>query len=442
MDTIFFLPGFAGSKLSLDNVEVWPPTFEEYCLGYHRLDQLRDPRTNKSGVLYTASCFPIYQPIEDDLNTIAAQLNARKIDFDFDWRVDILKCTMPLLAQTIADSYANGSRSIALVCHSLGGLIARLLLESGTYEHEPWLACITQFVGICNPHNGATLIIGEALGLLGFQGIAASDMPTLASDPRYPGGYQALPAPCYNRLRQQPGDIPIDIYTTEVDGEFGRNSPNIQAAIASFSALNINKRPATVQYNFVAGTQVQTIQQVDVTDSSFSLRKDSAGDGTVPLWSAAPGPMTAFVTPGDHIGVLKTEAFRQHLFQILTGGKVMPPPYAVKPVVVISLDKQIYAPGETMSVLIIPDKPTREITGSLRISRAVGASVKKFAPYGADRAVRYLGADTTHLSMQFDAPSDPGVYRMTLEGGNYVSTDVTSGGFAVSREAAPRLERR
>jgi hypothetical protein len=447
MDTIIFIPGFAGSSLILNGDVVWPPTAWEYIFGYNRLDELMDPNAQKNGVIDTTYCFPIYQPIDDDLNTIAAQMGATMIDFDFDWRQDIFKTTMPLLAQTIADCYADGARSIALVCHSIGGLVARLLLESNTYNNNPnsptppWFTCITQFVGICNPHLGAPLIDAEALGLLGFQGIAASDMPALGADPRYPGSYQALPAPGYNRLRQQPGNLAIDIYTTLVDGEFGPNSSNIQAAISSFSALDFASKPPTVQYNLIAGTQQQTIEQVDDTDSVFSQVQDACGDGTVPLWSAAPGPIAAFVTPGDHIGILKTDAFRQQLFQILTGGTVTPAPYAAVPVVAISMNKQIYAPGEMISVLVIPDKPSDDISGTLRISRAAGESFKRFSRY-VDREIRYIGGETTHLSMQIEAPSKPGVYRMTFEGDKHRSAKQTFGGFAVSPSAAPRQRRR
>ena len=156
MDTIIFIPGFAGSKLTLNGVEVWPPTIFEYVFGYHRLAELTDPNTQKNGVIDSAFCFPIYQPIDDDLNTIAAALGATKIDFDFDWRQDILQLTMPLLPRRSKRRYANGARSIALVCHSLGGVVARLLLESGTYANEPWLGAIEHFVGICNPHHGSS----------------------------------------------------------------------------------------------------------------------------------------------------------------------------------------------------------------------------------------------------------------------------------------------
>jgi hypothetical protein len=442
MNTIIFIPGFAGSSLSLNSDEVWPPTLLEFIVGYHRISELQDQGVQKHGVIYDVSCSPVYHPIEDDLDVIANGMNAQKIDFDYDWRGNITTRTAPLLADAIAGLYANGARSIALVCHSLGGLVARLVLETPTYRSDPWFTSITQFVGICNPHHGAPLILAEALGLLGFQGISASDMPSLASDLRYTGGYQGLPAPGYRRLRRQPGNTSIDVYTTAVNGIFGRNSPNTKAAKASFSALNFNNRPKTVPYSLIAGSQQSTVQWVDVdaTGSSFDIRYNAAGDGTVPLWSAVPGSLPPFVTPGDHVGIFKTQAFRQRLYQILTGGAVMPTPYAKAQVVVISLDKQFYAPGESMSVLVIPDKPTQSIAGQLRLYRAVGEKLTEFERYGEDRRIHYVGPDTSDLAMRISAPTEPGAYRMVLEESSYVTTDVTAAGFVVSTAAAPRLE--
>lgn len=433
MDAIVFVPGFAGSKLILAGTEVWPPTFWEYFLGYHRLAELQDPNTTSNGIIETVYCFPVYSQIDSDLTTIATALGATKVLFDFDWRKDIWKVTAPLLAQTIDGLYSNGTRSIALVCHSIGGLIGRLLLESPAYAAAPWRSSITEFIGVCNPHHGAPLIVAEAVGVFGFQGISAADMPGLAANPKYPGGYQALPERGFGRVMGQPGNIPIDIYKTAVNGFFGPHSHNVKAAKASYKQLKMSRRPTTVQYDLFAGTGHSTPQWVDVTGPNFSSRSDDLGDGTVPQWSADPYPGTlpALVIPGDHIGVMSTQTFRDNLFQILTGGTLVPAPLAAAPVVVVSLNKQVYAPGEEMSVLIIPDHPSRNIDGVLRVSRAVDP-FQKFERYGEDLKINFAGAETTYLSMRLTAPSDPGAYRMTFEEGNYVSTDASSAAFAVS----------
>jgi hypothetical protein len=453
MDTIIFLPGYAGSQLTLYGNEVWPPTVPELAgLGYHRLNELTDPNAQKNGVIdaitYLFFSFSVYQPIDDDLSYIAAQLGITKIDFDFDWRVDIYTKTMPLLAQTIQAAYNAGARSISLVCHSQGGIVARLLLESDAYRTNPpppWFSAIKQFVGICNPHLGAPLIVANSLGVFGYQGIAASDMPALAADPRYPAGYQALPPPGYNRLRKQPGNHGVNIYATTVNGYFGPNSNNIQATVQSYANLNIANQPATCQYYLLAGNNQSTPEQVDAPNSllpPYTPDYDDSGDGTIPLWSAAPGPMTASVFPGSHTGIFAVDAFRQRLFQILTGGTVTPMPFAEKPVAVISLNKLVYGPGELISVLVIPDKPTHAFTGALRISRAVGDKFDKLEPIGPDIEIRYAGAETTHLSMQLVAPDKSGAYRITLEESEYVTTPVTEGTFFVNPEAGPRLNRK
>src|SRR5574337_1155105 len=414
MDAIVFIPGILGSRLSLAGREVWPPTPVEAWSGYHRIPQLMDPGVVATEIIDNVLCFQFYKPIDDDLAYIAAATGAAKIDFFYDWRKDIKLTTAPLLA------------------HSMGGLIARLLLESGDYARETWFAKIKRFVGICNPHHGAPQALAEAMGLTGTSGISPDDMPTLTSDPRYPAAYQNLPAPSYNRLRKQPGNVPLNIYKRSVANAFSLSLPNLAAAKSSFAAMDLNKRPAGVEYSLIAGSQQSTLEQINVVGSTFPFVTDSAGDGTVPLWSAAPGAMAAFVTPGDHIGVLKTGPFRAHLFQILTGGQAMAQRFATTPVVAISLNKVVYAPGEPMSVLIVPDAPTHEITGTLQFAKAADAAGAAFAEHGAEHAGQYLGAPVKNLApMLILAPAEPGAYRLSFQG-NHTSTALTSAVFVVS----------
>ena len=99
-------------------------------------------------------------------------------------------------------------------------------------------------------------------------------------------------------------------------------------------------------------------------------------------------PMPAFVTAGDHLNVMKTGRFRNHLYGILTGRQMMAKSLEARPVVTISLNKLVYAPGEQMTVLIIPDTATYEITGKLRITRAVDSKGMDFAQQGAELSVR------------------------------------------------------
>jgi hypothetical protein len=314
------------------------------------------------------------------------------------------------------------------------------VLEDPKYNRQPWFASIKALITICTPHHGAPQAICEALGLQGSSGLHPSDMPRLTSDNRYPAACQNLPAPYYYRLREQPGNRRLDLYDHTVDARFGINAENIAAANNSFLLLNFNNRQAAVHYSFIAGSQHKTAEQINVTNNLFSIVTDQLGDGTVPLWSAAPGPIVAFVTPGDHVGILQTYPFRKHLYEIFTGSRMMAAHFTSNPVVSISVNKHVYAPGETMSVVIVPDTPTHELTGTLRFSRSTDDAGKVIVRYGVGHAVSYLGPVIGHLTITMPAPGDLGGYRLTFEG-SHTTTDRTGAGFAVSNSGGMRSSR-
>ena len=442
MDSIILVPGIEGSTLALNGNEIWPLTLPEIMFGYSpsRIDQLLDPAAVATGIIKNVACITIYQPLDDDLDVIANWAGATKILFYYDWRKDILTYTAPLLASAIADRVKEGGKSISLVCHSMGGLVARLVLEDPKYNTQPWFPSIKALITICTPHHGAPQAICEALGLQGSSGLHPSDMPRLTSDVRYPAPYQNLPAPHYYRLREQPGNRRLDLYDKTIDARFGLRVENTAAANNSFSLLNLNNRPAAVHYSFIAGSQQQTAEQINVTNNLFSIATDQMGDGTVPLWSAAPGPVAAFVTPGDHVGILQTYPFRRQLYEILTGSRMMAAHFTNNPVVSISVNKHVYAPNEMMSVVIITDIPTHELSGTLRLSRSTDDAGKVVVRYGVGQAVSYHGPVTAHLTITMPAPSDLGGYRLTFEG-SHTTTDQTGAGFAVSNSGGMRSSR-
>jgi hypothetical protein len=441
MDTIILIPGILGSKLNLNGNEIWPLTLPEIIFGYdhNRIAQILDPAATASGIIDQVACFPIYKQLDDDLDIIAKATGATKKVFFYDWRKDIRTHTARLLAAQIADCVKNGSKSITLVAHSMGGLVARLLLEGG-YAKESWFSSIKVFVAICSPHHGAPQALSEALGLEGSSGIVPADMPILTSNPNYPAAYQNFPAPNYYRLREQPGNKRQDVYNDTVATHFHLDPANTAAAKSSFSALDLTKRPTHVHYSFIAGSHHPTLEQINVTGKAYSFSSDTSGDGTVPLWSAAPGPIVAFATPGDHVGIFQSYPFRSHLYEILTGSKLMAPHLSDEAVVSISIDRHVYAPNEAMSVLIIPDTPTHELNGTLLLSRTSDSKGGSAVRYGVGQAVNYHGPVISHFSSTLKAPSDVGGYRLTFQG-SHVTTDVTAAGFVASNGGGRRFSR-
>lgn len=157
----------------------------------------------------------------------------------------------------------------------------------------------------------------------------------------------------------------------------------------------------------------------------------------MPLWSTAPAAFRPFETPGDHIGVLSSYPFRNFLWKLLAGADA--PAYSVGLVgvagVTISLNRRIYAPGEAMSVLLIPDQPTTEIAGTLTIEKAT-PDARAFEQTES-LPLAYQGFSVTSIRAEAKAPAEPGLYRITLDGKTHSTAPQAAAIFAVSADRRP-----
>ena len=104
--------------------------------------------------------------------------------------------------------------------------------------------------------------------------------------------YQLLPAP------NAPGNpvilndgTPQDFYQPSVAQILGLKSAKLTSvAKKTFATLDFTKRPSSIQYSFIVGTNQETVEAIDINSSqsppSFAPITDDLGDGTVPIWSA------------------------------------------------------------------------------------------------------------------------------------------------------------
>jgi hypothetical protein len=436
METMILVPGPQGSWLTLNGEEIWPPTVEEMIVGYHRMNKLLDQNAQFSTIVDKIEFFRAYQQLQDDLQTIANQSNGTKsrLDFPYDWRKDLLK-TAERLASVIKDCVDNGSNSITLVCHSGGNLVARALLEGPKYKNESWFGNITKYVGICGPHFGVPRILEYALGLKGSMGISPSDMYTGAKDPNFPSCYQFLPFDGYGVLwdfRQTP-PVEVNFYTTATNPPLFQQ--NLDAAIALQQTIGFNKKPPTVQYILIAGSEHWTDETVNyLGGQSYDPEGDFAGDGMIPIQSSTHSPLPVFVTPGDHIGIFKSYLFRSKLYEVLTDKQLSAKlSRADKKGASLSLNDVVLSPGEKIQLLIIPDLATDAISGSLEIARR-DEKLKKFRRYRSS-SLKYEGPQIRFISAQIRAPEKPGAYLIRLKGEKHRTTDKTSAGFVVQKSA-------
>lgn len=448
METIIFVPGAGGSRLKLLNQEIWPPDPGEILFtGYHRVSELLDRRVKVTKVLDVyppgalIPCYEVYSPLQYDLNKIANDQGFNRLDFPYDWRVDIAKSAAKLASKI--SSSASGS-SITLVCHSMGNLVARTLLESGVYSSKPWFSKITKYVGICGPHFGVPEILEYVLGLKDWLGISPADMKSLSADKRYPACYQCLPFKNYPALWDVAGSSPQekDFYTQAVVTAFQLSRDNIGAAADLHNKLNFVNRPAGVQYVLIAGTGQSTAENVQYSGTTYyDTASDYLGDGTIPTWSSTSLQITSRTTPGDHMGILKSYPFRQILYEILSNGALTPELSLVEmPGLTISLNNFTYAPHEPIEVLIIPDLRTGEISGTLQIARAVDPKGERYIRYQEQPFV-YRGPQISFLRSTIPAPADFGAYRITFAG-SHGTSQRTAGAFGVSRVSVKRTTKR
>jgi pimeloyl-ACP methyl ester carboxylesterase len=447
MEAVVLIPGITGSKLAQqqgsDLVEIWPPDTSD-LLGYSqaKFKILLDQPLKVTGIIDTAmdGCVQAYAPIEGDLRDICGRLRASYNAFCYDWRRNIFDSMRELANQLTVIGSNNAVSSITLVCHSMGGLIARLMLESGAYSasKDPWFVKIRRAMFVCTPHMGAPKALTEFLGLTSEDLVSAQDVKIGART--WDSAYQLLPAPSApgNPVILDDG-TPEDLYQQEVAQKLGLD-PDKLAAITkkTFETLNFGNRPAGIQYSFIVGTNQETNELIDINSTQsppyFSPFSDDLGDGTVPIWSAGYTGGTGVATklPGDHLGVTNTHAFRSILysyFGVVTGPIALHP---TKPTAVISLNKRVFRPGERISVLIIPDVETNQITATLNIRRLTGPK-GKLVPHGPGQNIVYQGAPIKFIKMTVPAPIDPGGYRIDLEGDNatHLTTDQTAARFAV-----------
>jgi Lecithin:cholesterol acyltransferase len=457
MDTIIFLPGGGGSCLqSPSGDEVWPPTALEFLWGYGRIQQFLEFDLVPSGIvdsipLNQLLAYQVYRQILQDLFDIQDNLNTQNnlniefVPFAYDFRKDVLVSAQDLQA-TIENCYNNGSRSIALVCHSTGNQVARAVLENPRYQSQGWFQSLNTYVGICGPHFGVPVVLEYALGLSGWLSISETDMQTFSRDGRYPGCYQLLPYHGYDVQYDVLNDTETgaeDFYQASIAAKFYLDPNNLGNATALQQALNFQNKPANVNYELVAAYGHPTDQTINYNDLTFDgITSTAPGDGTVPLWSAAPPQMNAFTTPGDHFSVMTTYAFRDHLWMLLTGEHA---PFFLfdRDVdgVTISLDSFTYLPGDQISILVIPDQPTEQISGTLTIEKASDDEAREFKTFSS-QPFSYQGPSDQFIHVNMAAPGEPGTYRMSLTGRTHATAPQAVPQFAVSPKTGRRAKRR
>ncbi|MFC0219538.1 hypothetical protein ACFFJ7_14160 [Pseudochelatococcus lubricantis] len=420
MESVIFVPGIMGTALSTpDGQEVWPPTAWETQFGYRRKADLMRDDLVAGDVIRNVLCFDFYRPLIRQLSEIGFPEDGadKKLTiFPYDWRLD-LETTAGKLAETIAKRHDEGATSITLIAHSMGGLISRLVLESGKYDAEPWFGKIGSFLALATPHLGAPLALARVLGLDSTLGISAADFRDLANDPRYPSGYQLLPAPgeaaCWN-IASETLD-PLDIYDPQVSAALGLNPALLERARYVHDTLGRGAAPAHVRYFYFAGTGHKTATRINFGHGEPKITvSDDAGDGTVPVWSAFPRLGQKQAVVGEHASFFTATAFKPVFYRLL-GAASPTPPLGVAPAVDLSVHAISLKKSETIELLLVPPSPTGEISGTIALMRTDDPATP-FAPFGPPVTVAYKGPAVPQLRLILEPAGQPGLFQAAFTG--------------------------
>ena len=408
-----------------DNEIVWPPKVRETLFGYNRIEKLMSPELRATEIIRNVSCVDFYGPIL----TLFHQLGFRDsgdrqlVEHPYDWRQDLFD-----LADGLADRLDSvAADEIVLVAHSMGGLVTRLVLESGIYNNRPFFAKITKFIALATPHNGAPLALVRVLGLDGALGIKPEDFKRLSENENYPSGYQLLPAPgedaCWD-ISSGSQLQPLDYFDPAVANRLDMKPALVARTKALHDSLREGSVPGHIRYFYFSGTGHKTVTRVNVNGGSRQVvSTPDAGDGTVPIWSSLPVVEQKQVVVNEHANVFRGLPFKRVFFRLL-GGDAGPPVEALaaleaeaqaQPPLQISLQKPVFNSGEPIEIVIASEELITDIEGKLVFDRLTEDD--RVDAKGVDaRDLRYQGPGLQYFGMTLDVALQPGIYELHFAG--------------------------
>ncbi|MDQ3936827.1 MAG: hypothetical protein M3340_19590 [Actinomycetota bacterium] len=310
-DVVVVLPGIAGSVLQRDGEPVW-----DFSAGgiVKQLRRLRaagetlvldgddgDPDAHPGGVRATrlmphAQAIPglwkidVYGSLVDRLERRLGLVRGKDLfEFPYDWRRDNRVSALQLERAAAGWLERSPGARLVLLCHSMGGLVARYFVE----VLEGWRDT-RLLITFGTPFRGAP----KALVYL-VNGLRAPAGVVDVSDAvrTFPSVYQLLPTyPCLADARGELARLSeIDSLPRPLDPERVRAGGAFHADIRAAAARNArdDDYAGKFRYRPVVGTEQVTIQAARRAEDGVEAMHlhgdgDPGGDGTVPAPSATP----------------------------------------------------------------------------------------------------------------------------------------------------------
>jgi pimeloyl-ACP methyl ester carboxylesterase len=367
--------------------------------------------------------------------------------FTYDWRQSNFD-NAKALRSFIDANPALRSTKFDLLCHSMGGLLARIYVQD-----EAGASHVHRLVDLAVPHQGSVDAIATMYGGWGrLPNLVAGGMPAIRRTVlSFPSLFELLPRyeKCCALGEPRPPNTPtLDLLEEENwsrflpwltgSGATKANSNAIAPKLAGARSLtDVMRRPLpdSLHHTVIAGRWNKTRETVYVVPARHELvfrEQNELGDGTVHFSSARDGIAPAYAAFAKHGTIFNDRAVKDVLKDALGDLSIGPTALRGAPDVgSISLEgvsfevaPQITLPNDTVKVRFVLTSASGEFPSAPPF--ATGTRHGGSAWQGEFQLTRRSDLPSVVLVYEADllAPSEPGAYSMSVRlGDTHIASD-------------------
>ncbi|MGR3760280.1 DUF7379 domain-containing protein [Roseobacteraceae bacterium NS-SX3] len=370
------LPGIMGSTLSLGSNNVW-------------IDPIDLVRGKLTDICVGADGRPVEEVRVDGYVQRYYRSLAQHIarthttnTMPYDWRlsIDTASDQLKVMVDRVLDSTEQSRQPVRLLCHSMGGLVARRMIAKHRDVWERMLARSgSRVVMLGTPNGGSAAIAAALIGRdamirrLALVDIKNNLSEILAAIAPLPGILELLPTGEDHRYFKS--DFWSELRTAENAGKWTKPPQAALDAASDFWRGMELKQEDLANIVYVAGQAPATV--VGFRMHRFALLATPAGDGRVP-WSTGilPGVETWYAGGVQHGDLTRDRRLFGAITDLMNRGDTQrlpkTPPYLRDGVSTFELTEEpvIYPAGGDFELLAMGGKPEAKIVKRTEVSRA------------------------------------------------------------------------